>query len=87
MELNSVSPEVEEQAKHVSAIAAISEHHHLPADTVAEVYGRELARISQDALITTYLPIFVTRRVNDLLLNLSAQATQGSEERFLDLAH
>jgi|APIni6443716594_1056825.scaffolds.fasta_scaffold1136516_2 hypothetical protein len=87
MEPKSVSPEVEEQAKHVAAIASISEQHHLAAETVAEVYGRELARISRDALITTYLPIFVTRRVNDLLRSLSAQATQVSEDRPLNLAH
>ena len=66
-----VSPEAEEHEKHISAIASLSEQHHLPAERVAEVYERELAGFMRDALITTYLPIFVTRRVNELLRNLS----------------
>ena len=82
-----VSPDIEEQAKHVSAIASLSEQHHLPAATVAEVYERELAWIRQDALITTYLPIFVTRRVNELLRSLSAPAEPARGEHSPDLGH
>jgi hypothetical protein len=70
-----VPPEDEERAKHISAIASLSEQHHLPPDAVAAVYERELALISEDALITTYLPIFVTRRVSELLRTLAATAT------------
>lgn len=85
MEPGAVPQDVEEWAKHVSAIASLSEQHHLPADAVAEVYERELALISQDALITTYLPIFVTRRVSELLRRLSTAPTSTSGERFQDL--
>lgn len=66
-----ISPEAEEHEKHISAIASLSEQHHLPADRVSEIYERELASFMHDARITTYLPIFVTRRVNELLRNLS----------------
>ena len=87
MEPGLVSPDVDEQAKHVSAIVSLSEQHHLPADKVAEVYERELAHIRQDALITTYLPIFVTRRVSELLRSLSAPASPFRRESSPDLAH
>ena len=86
MEPGIVSPDVDEQAKHVSAIALISEQLHLPAATVTEVYERELARIKEDALITTYLPIFVTRRVNEMLQKLTSPAGPASEERSRSLA-
>lgn len=76
-----VSPEAEEHEKHVSAIASLSEQYHLPADRVAEVYERELASFMHDALITTYLPIFVTRRVNELLRNLSTSDGSARGER------
>ena len=81
------SPDVEEREKHVSAIASLSEQHRLPADTVSELYARELARIRQDALITMYLPILVTRRVNDVLRSLSSPDAPTSEERSRRLTH
>jgi len=81
-----VSPEAEEHERHVSAIASLSEQHHLPADRITEVYERELANFMQDALITTYLPIFVTRRVNELLRNLSTTDLPVPGERSRDLA-
>ena len=81
MEPGLVSPDVEEQEKHASAIASLCEQFHLPVVTVAEVYERELASIRKDALITTYLPIFVTRRVNALLRRIPAP-----EERYSGLA-
>jgi hypothetical protein len=87
MEPDLVSSGVEEQAKHLSAIASLSEHHHLPADKVAEVYERELANLMQDALITIYLPIFVTRRVDELLRRLSTAAARAPEKRFPELSH
>lgn len=67
MQAETLPSDADEQAKHQSAIQTLSEQHHVPATTVAELYERELARIGQDALITTYLSIFVSRRVNDLL--------------------
>jgi hypothetical protein len=87
MEPGLVSPGVEEQAKHLSAIASLSEQHHLPADKVAEVYERELASLRVDALITTFLPIFVSRRVDELLRRLSTSAARSSGERSQELAH
>ncbi len=86
MEPRNVSPEAEEHAKHVSAIASLSEQYHLPADRVAEVYERELASFMHDALITTYLPIFVSRRVNELLQNLLASDRPVPGERSGDRA-
>jgi hypothetical protein len=71
-------PDAEEQAKHVSAIQSLSEQLHLPAATVAEVYERELASIRQDALITIYLPIFVTRRVSAMFRQIPLSAGQSS---------
>ena len=73
-----VSPDVEVKEKHDSAIASLCEQFHLPAVTVAEVYERELASIKQDALITTYLPILVTRRVSALLRKISTPEKQSS---------
>ena len=81
MEPEVVTPDREEMAKHVSAIASLSAQHHLPAAAVAVVYERELATIRQDALITIYLPIFVTRRVNELLRSYSASTTPAKGER------
>jgi hypothetical protein len=75
MGTGNVPPEVEEDEKHLRAIQSLSEQHHLPPATVAEIYERELAAIKHDALITTYLPIFVTRRVGDLLKSLATAAT------------
>ena len=72
MQIETVAPDSEEQAKHLSAIQHLSEESHLPADTVADLYERELTRIRQDALITTYLSIFVSRRVSELLRNLKS---------------
>lgn len=82
-----ISPDVDEREKHISAIASLSEIHRIPADTVTELYERELAHIREDALITIYLPIFVTRRVNEMLRSLSAPGASASGERFLDRAH
>jgi hypothetical protein len=82
-----VSPAVEEQAKHLSAIASLSEQHHIPPDKVAQVYERELASLMEDALITTYLPIFVSRRVDELLRRLSSSAARSHGERLKELTH
>ena len=60
-------PESEERAQHLSAIQSISEQHRLPAADIAVLYERELASVRQDALITNYLSIFVSRRVNEML--------------------
>ena len=70
-------PEAEERSQHLSAIQSLSEQHHLPAEDIAAVYEQELASLRQDALITNYLSIFVSRRVNELLRlqRLSAPAT------------
>jgi hypothetical protein len=76
MEPVTTPPDAEEQAKHVSAIQSLSEKLDLPTATVAEVYERELASIRQGALITTYLPIFVTRRVSEMLGRLALSAKQ-----------
>lgn len=67
MQPEATRPEAEEQAQHLSAIQSISEQHHIPASDVAELYERELEAIRQDALITNYLSIFVSRRVKELL--------------------
>jgi hypothetical protein len=74
MASGAVHADVDEKAKHVSAIQTLSQQYRLPTDTVAELYEHELASISQDALITTYLPIFVTRRVNEMLRRLYASS-------------
>ena len=60
-------PEAEERAQHLSAIQSLSEQHRLPAQDIAAVYEQELANLRQDALITNYLSIFVSRRVSALL--------------------
>jgi len=60
-------PESEEHAQHLSAIRSLSEQHDLPAADVADLYERELASLRQDALITNYLSIFVSRRVTEML--------------------
>jgi len=60
-------PGAEERAQHLSAIQSISEQHNMPAADVAALYERELAAIRQDALITNYLSIFVSRRVVETL--------------------
>ena len=60
-------PEPEDHAQHLSAIRSLSEQHHLPAAEVAAMYERELASLRQDALITNYLSIFVSRRINETL--------------------
>ena len=72
MQPGHVSSEAEEQAKHLSAIQSLSEQHHLPAAAVADLYERELDRFRQDALILDYLPIFVSRRVSELLRSLGS---------------
>lgn len=74
-----VSPEGEEQARHRSAIESLSEKHHLPLPAVEEVYQRELASFRQGALITAYLPIFVARRVSEVLRSVvtASQETPG----------
>jgi hypothetical protein len=75
MQIETVAPDSDEQAKHLSAIQHLSEENHLPADTVADLYERELTRIRQDALITTYLSIFVSRRVNEMLRTLESSTS------------
>ena len=65
--------------QHLSAIRSISEQHRLPAEQVAMLYERELASLRQDALITTYLSIFVTRRVNELLRTVDSPMVPREE--------
>lgn len=77
--------EADEEAKHLVAIESLSEQLRLPLETVAEVYGRELARIREDALITTYLSIFVSRRVDEMLR--AAPGPAHPEGRVSGLAH
>lgn len=81
MQPEAILPEAEERAQHHSAIQSLSEQHHLPADDIAALYERELASIRQEALITNYLSIFVSRRVSDLLRTqrLSASATAPAD--------
>jgi len=67
----------DEEQKHLSAIQSLCEQHHLPADTVAELYQGELSRFREGALITNYLSIFVTRRVNEMLRSLKPSASPG----------
>jgi hypothetical protein len=67
MQFGQPSSEAEERAKHLSAIQSLCEQHHLPPATVAEIYERELERFLEGALIRDYLPIFVSRRVGEML--------------------
>jgi hypothetical protein len=70
-------PGQNESAQHISAIQSISEQHRVPADQVAMLYERELASLRQEALIATYLSIFVTRRVNELLRTVDSTTSEG----------
>lgn len=72
MQPATASTEIEEQAKHRSAIESLSEQHHLPVSAVEEIYQRELDSFRQGALVTAYLPIFVARRVSELLRGVAA---------------
>jgi hypothetical protein len=72
-------PENEERAQHLFAIQWLSEQHRLPAADVAVLYERELASLKAGAQITSYLSIFATRRVNELLRTAgTAPAPSGS---------
>ena len=68
--------DAEEWAQHRSAIQMLSEQYQVPAESVAALYERELSGIRQDALITTYLSIFVSRRVGALLRGLQPLGRQ-----------
>lgn len=72
-------PGSDESAQHLCAIQTISEQHRLPAEQVAMLYERELASLRQEALITTYLSIFVTRRVTELLRAVGSAAAGGGD--------
>lgn len=72
MQPGHASSEAEERAKHLSAIQSLSAQHRLPTAAVADLYERELNRFKQDALITDYLPIFVSRRVSELIRDLKS---------------
>lgn len=71
------TPDDEEQQKHLSAIQSLSEQYHLPADTVAKLYQGELSRFREGALVTNYLSIFVSRRVNEMLRSLKSSTPSG----------
>ena len=45
------------------AIRALADELDAPLSRVAEVYGRELARLASKARVTTFLPLVVSRLV------------------------
>ena len=56
-----------ESSTHERAIEILARQAHLPVDDVAQLYARELARLTVGAHITGFLTILTTRKVRELL--------------------
>jgi hypothetical protein len=57
----------DDHAVHERAIKALADEAHVPIDQVAQLYTRELAVLTADALITGFLTILTTRKVREIL--------------------
>ena len=56
------------------ALEAISKTTHVPQSEVTRLYEDELAELSTDARITSFLPIFAMRKVEETLNHRRAAA-------------
>ena len=49
------------------AVEVLAQESHAAIDDVAQLYGKELAKLEADARIKSFIPIFALRNVRDLL--------------------
>ena len=56
------------------SIHSLAEELHAPLNQVAELYGRELARLRASARVTTFLPLVVSRLVRRLHIEVGRAA-------------
>jgi hypothetical protein len=49
------------------AVEVLAQESRAPIDDVAQLYGKELAKLEVDARIKSFIPIFALRNVRDLL--------------------
>jgi Protein of unknown function (DUF3562) len=59
------------------ALELMSKRCHVPQSEVTRLYERELAGLVSDARITSFLPIFAMRKVEDTLNHQRAAALVG----------